>query len=850
MSTLTPSPAGRSLTLDTAAQDRAEQAHSQASLIPRSALVDGSHTRRANTLSDARYLLDSQGYSNVSIDIPLDKESSLDLKVTHDGKVTELVARFESLIGYSDAFQVSPHEPSAPSRNSVHSPASPAPGTARQYTPEQRDHPSPTPASSQLGQSPRKPIPAHWLPKATAPNLATAQRAKERTHKKGSAAGSLSDMNKLRLTRSSADLGRTHGKEGATYLTKEALAAVESAVAPLASPQTPVKIGSPPSKPAWNSPVTPPARGSARQHPAHTLKMSPTRSTYLTAETMSVGHSRTSSSIATSTGKNSFHTADGSPVRSPASTVYSFQTAAESLEDQDIPIFDLSADPKSEQLPRHLNASPMSGVKNISGTRVSLSKPRLSFRTPNLRSDPGIGDEPLVSPPMHAVTSANNNSAGLVSAADTSRIPRVSTTARNTDTARTSALQRAESVRALESKIQLLQDAHVHPDKTAVSNFLTPDDNHAHAALETEHISPDSKNQKVDPPSSKEEKHYPNDSALARGRSEWYVPTSRMQGHSEHSTQSSTSSDLRPTAIEFVPRNSPAILPTSPVDEPENLAPLQDVAGLPDMTVLDRNGIPFLWYMYGVQFAYEQGYRNGRPKSPRKHKPKVARGSLSSSGDAPHTATTKSTDVATVTAIHPSLKDQQRSSSAELMLPPPVPAHQLQPNYDHEDEQSSSQHRKPTHEADDTGAFPPFASQINMIDQHAALSNRTNTNTPRHYNIDLTRISNVGLPTGPRSMHAPMYHTMPRNHHRANRHPGNGLYGGRGNAAGVPLEATTPFPNPTPPQGRQGHGLTVVGSAADYPGYTIGKEACGIVDITNATERIGGGPCNACDPHH
>ncbi|RAQ99032.1 XLF-domain-containing protein [Stemphylium lycopersici] len=881
MTTLTPSPAGRSQTLDTAVQGRVEQANSQASLIPRSALVGASRTRRANTLSDARFLLDSQGYSNVSISIPSDKESWLDLKVTHDGKVTELVARFESLIGSSDAFQVSPNHPSAPSSNSVHSPDSP----------EERNHPSPMQASSQLGQSPRKPIPAHWLPKGTVPNLATAQRAKERTHKKDTAAVSSSDTKTLRLTRSSADLGRSNSKEGATYLTKEALAAVEHAVVPLASPQTHAKISSPSSKPAWNSPITPPARGSARQHPMHTIKMSPTKSSYLAAESMPTGHSRTTSSIATSTGKTSFYSADGSPVRSPASTVHSFQSAAESLEDQDFPTFDLSADTKSEQLPRHLNTSPTSAIKSISGTRVGVSKPRLSFRTPNLRYDPGIGNTPLAPPPTDTVASSNNSSAGLVLAADTSRIPRVSTSARNTDTARTSALQRAESVRALESKIKLLQDAHIQPDETAIPQIFTSDSSHARVALETEHIPTNPQTQNIDhlPPkggklfsrleSTADEKlescgmtnltssrmnpfvlmmaHIPNtvdnsrraviddDGTNTIDAAKAGENSAPARGRSECAT-----SDLRPTAIEFVPRTSPAILPTSPVDEPEDLAPLQDLAGLPDMMALDRNGIPFLWYMYGVQFAYEQGFRNGRPKSPRKHKSKVARGSQLSSGDPPRTSTTQPTGTASVTAIHPSFKTKQRSSSAEPMPPPQIPAHQIQAKYYYENEQSSFQKQRPSHDVDDTVSSSPFASQINLIDQQAALSNRTNTNTPRHYNIDLTRISNVGLPTGPRYMQAPIHYTMPRNHHRASRHPGNGLYGGRGNAAGVPLDATTPFPNAIPPQGRQGYGLAATGSAADYQGYTIGKDACGIVEITNATESIGGGLCNACDSHH
>ncbi|KAF1936648.1 hypothetical protein EJ02DRAFT_459372 [Clathrospora elynae] len=148
----------------------------------------------------------------------------------------------------------------------------------------------------------------------------------------------------------------------------------------------------------------------------------------------------------------------------------------------------------------------------------------------------------------------------------------------------------------------------------------------------------------------------------------------------------------------------------------------------------------------------------------------------------------------------------------------------------------------------DAGPNQPLANQLNMIAEQNALSNCTNSNALRHFNVNLTSVRNVGFPSGPRNIQPPTYYTVPRHGHRNNR--GNGLYGGRGNAAGVPIDATAPPPNPTPPQGRQDQAQTYGTVPVDYSGYTIGKESCGLVNITVATERGGGEPCNACAPDH
>ena len=88
------------------------------------------------------------------------------------------------------------------------------------------------------------------------------------------------------------------------------------------------------------------------------------------------------------------------------------------------------------------------------------------------------------------------------------------------------------------------------------------------------------------------------------------------------------------------------------------------------------------------------------------------------------------------------------------------------------------------------------------------------------------------------------------------RSGGNGLYDnfspayqGRNPhaAAGVPLHATAPFPNPLPPPGPR---ICIDGSnPKEYVGYRVPgrKEPCGEMIIESAVEWGGGPTCNKCD---
>ncbi|KAH6883390.1 hypothetical protein BKA58DRAFT_304847 [Alternaria rosae] len=909
MSTLTPSEAGRASTWDAIVQERDAQVHHQTAFIPRSALADGPRTRRANTLNNAMPVLNRPGYSNVNIDIPLDPKSSLHMEVTHNGMVTELVARFESYGAYPDVCEVSPDDPD--SSSGIDNVA------AHQ---EQAEHQYDSYTIGTSGRSPRKSISTQWLTKSTAPNLATAQRAKARTSKTAWDSDYPDEVKKLRGTRSSVDLGRISGKDGATYLTKEALATVENTIASPTSPLSPSSLHRSPPKRPWNSPTGSPLRSSARHPSSFSLRMSPTKSTHLNTDSISAGYSRASSSVATSTGRASFHTAQGSPVRSPASTDRSFQSAAENPEDLDVPSIDLCADSDDEQV-YHESGSPRSAAArtNVEGKRKSLT-PRLSLviPTPGRDNCEGSMDSHLAGGPMSPD-----------SPTQVSRIPRAGASSKTALPTRT--IKRVESVKSLQNKIKQLQEAmqmdaaqfdaiqiplretpapaplrHVRTvDSTGSTPIISRSSgSHKHGKM-TDVTSKNDQRQFTrgkGPPMSADtaDPDQPDDApecdasyehaqtfkvdqdavrnAVPAKSVPWGVPTSLAHGttlicpisvptivvmmahnlnlgnlnlntqqdepvasftnHVDDVENASSSrgrgermgSDLRATATEFVPQPPTMTSPIDATTENTPLSPSLDLAGLPDATVLDRNGVPFLWYMYGVQFAYEQGYRNGRPKSPKKWKtPRKQRTSVSSPADAPPYSS-KAVPIA----------------NPGPATPPPLLARPRQEETHQENYHAGSSRMRSTPQALEPSPNQPFAHQLGLIAERTALNSRTNSNAPRHFGVNPQPW--VGFPSGPHNAHPPTYYTVPRHGHRNNRD--NGLYGGRCNAAGVPIDATAPFPNPTAPQGRPDQRQNYEPAAVDYSDFTIGKESCGLVNITVATERAGGELCNACAPDH
>ncbi|KAH8723776.1 hypothetical protein GQ44DRAFT_619413, partial [Phaeosphaeriaceae sp. PMI808] len=259
---------------------------------------------------------------------------------------------------------------------------------------------------------------------------------------------------------------------------------------------------------------------------------------------------------------------------------------------------------------------------------------------------------------------------------------------------------------------------------------------------------------------------------------------------------------------------------------------------------LDMYGIPWFYYMSQVQFAYNQGFQNGRSKSQRKSRPKKQQWFVSSLANAQHL---------------------EKEQTGRFMLPPtsalPLSAQRAQHKQeDHAESVNSAsdiqQDNTPSLRERSTS---PFIAQKESIARQFALRNPTNA--AHRPGIDITTVRNVPTPLGPRNMqpHYGYPGTMHfRNHHNNYHHfnrSDNGLYsyGGRG-MAGVPMHDTIPFPNPVPPQGRpygsQDQKIFDTGSDnREQLSPLIGMEACGTIDIITAAES-GGGLCNSCEPDH
>jgi hypothetical protein len=174
--------------------------------------------------------------------------------------------------------------------------------------------------------SPRKPLPAQWLPLLNSATSTTIQKAKAHDGTKGSLSGSPVERKTVRGTRSSINLGSAQSNKS-SFLTKEALDAVNANFTSPIPCRSLSKDQRSPTKVPWNSPTVSPKVGSPRPNTVSPTKPSPTWTTRLGTH-VTGDHRRAPSSII-STGATSFHTAHGSPVRSPAISQSSFSSAEE-----------------------------------------------------------------------------------------------------------------------------------------------------------------------------------------------------------------------------------------------------------------------------------------------------------------------------------------------------------------------------------------------------------------------------------------------------------------------------------------------------------------------------------------
>tara|TARA_R110002003_G_scaffold140_11_gene12817 strand:- start:16493 stop:18874 length:2382 start_codon:yes stop_codon:yes gene_type:complete len=788
--------------------------------------------------------------------------------------------------------------------------------------------------------------------------------------------GSPGEAKTLRGTRSSVDVGRQHGAEVPTFLTKEMLAAVETDIT---SPTN--ALGSTKrqiTKPAWNSPKASDLRESPRQQSGIDAKTSPGRTTLLHTDAAFIGHKRGPSSVATSTDGTVFHSAAGSPmkgttglvspVRSTAGSELSFKSSAEVLDDDDthIPYLRLNADSEDEQKPRTVQSS---SVKAATVGKASSSRPRLQIDTTATWTHSNTGEQSSTS-----ATSSSAASNSPWSPTSASRIPRAAAGSIATSACgptRSSTLKRTQSAKALilqhsnsqESQVTQVKSSTAVPVRhvrTVNSSGTTPIVSRKSTAEST--VAPNIASILDRPADKASAQHVPDmvdqvasllrrtsvdvrhertfhdhgnyqaqnsrassistvkatpatqdlatlDSAIiyskksgasgttldrpfhsppiivmmahsfdlgtfrpdnahpeiatrtpsvatteARGTS----PTWYRKAESVHSMQPSLGSDLRATAPEFVPRTQPEPEPEeNDADTPAPTNAATDLLGSRAVE-LDMYGVPWFHYMNQVQFAYQQGFQNGRSRSPKKYRTKKNRPSVSS----PASAHPANDGQAEGTAGRPG---EQRVSG----MPPPASTLPLAEQRARQQREGSATGRctpiggQQNEDAPITDRpYSPFAAQKGIIAEQNAL--RNTTNTPRTPNVDLTSIRNVALPPAPRNSHpqSGWNTTLPNpGHHNARRYynrSDNGLYSyaTRG-MVGVPMRNIA-FPDPVPPQGRPA-GPPRTMHAENGPGYNIqwpaygqmqGSEACGAADVIVAAERAGGQACNTCVPDH
>lgn len=245
--------------------------------------------------------------------------------------------------------------------------------------------------------SPRKPLPAQWFPSSESLTPMVKQQRRAHDARKASPSGSPRATGSMRH---SVDLGRTCANS-TSFLTKEALDAVDANITSPTLRRSPSRIQPSPPKAPWNSPTLSPKIGGLRHTSTSPTKPSPPRTTHLGAHT-TTDHRRAPSSIV-STGATSFHSAHCSPVRSSSSSQNSF-SSTDTLNDA---IYhhcsDFMADHDVEQVDASFSKRNLTSTAATKALlRPRTSRPDLTIRIP---------------PPDTAFGSERTSASALVSAA-------------------------------------------------------------------------------------------------------------------------------------------------------------------------------------------------------------------------------------------------------------------------------------------------------------------------------------------------------------------------------------------------------------------------------------------------
>jgi len=381
---------------------------------------------------------DTSNCNNLNIAIPLDVQASLSMELMHDGKVTELVARFEAFAVHddSDASQVHNHERSRTCSSSTVRPYD-VKADRTQNLPTEEVEVFSSPLSEREIHSPRKPIPSQWkstLPRA--PKFETERRKEEREKRKATQ-GSSPVSKTLHRARSCAEMKKPR-PSGVTYLTKDTVDTVSGDITSISPSTSPKRLHRLSLKNTSQSSKDSTGQHSHTQQSIVKINLSPTKA----SRPNSGGHG--SSDSWGSTGDTVFHSARHSPVSptrsrimSTACSPASFQTAYEPMDDE-VTTLDLACADGSDQASTTTEeiwtqnksgtnsriATHPKSLNNSSGrapVRIKPAVPNLSLQIPCSKTSVSDRKPPFI------VGSASSSSSVATSPTRQSRIPRVST---------------------------------------------------------------------------------------------------------------------------------------------------------------------------------------------------------------------------------------------------------------------------------------------------------------------------------------------------------------------------------------------------------------------------------------
>lgn len=295
----------------------------------------------------------------------------------------------------------------------------------------ERDEPA---YSDVRSASPRKPLPAQWFPPSPSPTVPSSQRARFHGGTQASPSDSPVDRRPLQTARSSVDFGKAH-LDTTSFLTKEALDAVDANITSPTLRRSPSKLQRSPTKVPGNSPTVSPKVESLRHSSASPSKPSPPRAMHLGVHE-TADHKRAPSSIV-STGATSFHTAYGSPVRSSACSQSSFSSAENLNDSVYFHCSDYITDVDVKQVDRSNDKGKAPATPcTTTSLRSRVSRPELKIRIPppdaTLDADRRSASTLPSATSSTAVSLGESNSPGIEHAVGQpvatmqSRIPRMS----------------------------------------------------------------------------------------------------------------------------------------------------------------------------------------------------------------------------------------------------------------------------------------------------------------------------------------------------------------------------------------------------------------------------------------